>query len=433
MPTAQMNLPYIVASQAQKEVTHNEALNVLDVLAQLSVLSATTATPPGSPAEGDSYIVPASPTGAWAGQAGKVAAYYTGWIFHTPREGWLAYVRDTDKTFIHNGTAWAAYRRFLPAGSAAAPALTADADTDTGLSFPSADTISISTGGVERAQITGTGLFGVNITPTARLHVNNTTNNIAASIASNEASKNGLLVNISSTSYASDQLSLTNSTTAGTGFNFITCISSGSDTEFRVRGDGTVFSDGGTAMSTPADYADAFEWEDGNPENEDRVGFAVVVGREGKIRKAMPSDKREDIIGIISGNPSVCGRTAWNGWSQKYLRDDFNRPIWEEASYSAWEEKGEDGALRMRGYFIDDMPDDAVVPEGAVRSIRPRRALNPAHNPQKEDAYIPRLLRKEWDAVGLCGCLPLRKGQPTHPRWVKLRTISNDVEEWLVR
>src|SRR5438876_1936649 len=103
-----LTLPYIIAAQAQKHVTHNEAIRALDALVQLMVLDKDLASPPGSPADGDRYIVASSPTGAWAGQAGKVAAYQDGaWAFFTPREGWLAWVADEDKLYFHDGSAWA--------------------------------------------------------------------------------------------------------------------------------------------------------------------------------------------------------------------------------------------------------------------------------------------------------------------------------------
>ena len=65
--TTHLLLPYILAAQAQKHVTHNEALRVLDNLVQLAVLDRDLNAPPGAPAEGDRYIVKASPapTGAW--------------------------------------------------------------------------------------------------------------------------------------------------------------------------------------------------------------------------------------------------------------------------------------------------------------------------------------------------------------------------------
>ncbi|MFN6339484.1 MAG: DUF2793 domain-containing protein, partial [Cyanobacteriota bacterium] len=78
MPTPRLLIPYLSTSQAQKEVTHNDALNVLDGWVQASVVSRTLATPPVSPTEGVLYLVGASPTGAWAGQANELAQYLSG-------------------------------------------------------------------------------------------------------------------------------------------------------------------------------------------------------------------------------------------------------------------------------------------------------------------------------------------------------------------
>jgi hypothetical protein len=106
--TPNLDLPYLMAAQAQKHVTHNEALRSLDAIVQLSVLDKDLAAPPGSPAEGDAYIVAAAPTGAWTGQAGKVAAWQDGaWAFYTPREGWLAWVADENTIYAYDGSAWA--------------------------------------------------------------------------------------------------------------------------------------------------------------------------------------------------------------------------------------------------------------------------------------------------------------------------------------
>ena len=60
-----------------------------------------------------------------------------------------------------------------------------------------------------------------------------------------------------------------------------------------------------------------------------------------------------------------------------------------------------------------------------------RRKLNPDWN--KDTSYISRVDRKEWDTVGLMGKLRLKKGQPTGTNWIKMRDISDTVEEWLVR
>ncbi|MBI2720353.1 MAG: DUF2793 domain-containing protein [Rhizobiales bacterium] len=76
--TPLLGLPLIEAAQAQKHVTHNEALLQLDAAVHLSVVNRTSVAPPASPAEGDRYLVAASATGAWAGNSGKIAAWQAG-------------------------------------------------------------------------------------------------------------------------------------------------------------------------------------------------------------------------------------------------------------------------------------------------------------------------------------------------------------------
>ena len=108
--TSNLELPFIMAAQAQKHVTHNEALRALDAVVQLMVLDKDLSAPPGSPADGARYIVAASPTGAWVGHAGHIAAYQDGaWAFHVPREGWLAWAADEDTLYVWTGSAWAAF------------------------------------------------------------------------------------------------------------------------------------------------------------------------------------------------------------------------------------------------------------------------------------------------------------------------------------
>ena len=105
--TPNLRLPYILAAQSQKHVTHNEAIRALDAVVQLAVLDRDLSSPPGSPAEGARYIVAASPSGAWSGQAGRIAAFQDGaWAFYEPGEGWLAWVADEDMLLVWSGTAW---------------------------------------------------------------------------------------------------------------------------------------------------------------------------------------------------------------------------------------------------------------------------------------------------------------------------------------
>ncbi len=107
--TSNLFLPYILAAQAQKHVTHNEALRKLDALVQISVTDRDLAAAPAAPLEGARYIVAAAPTGVWAGHAGKIAAWQDGaWAFYQPRQGWLAWIEDEGIAVVFNGTAWTA-------------------------------------------------------------------------------------------------------------------------------------------------------------------------------------------------------------------------------------------------------------------------------------------------------------------------------------
>jgi len=90
--TPNLALPYLAAAQAQKHVTVNEALDHLDGIVQLSVISSTLTVPPANPTEGDRYIVATGATGAWAGWDGSVAHFSSGaWLRLIPLTGWLAW------------------------------------------------------------------------------------------------------------------------------------------------------------------------------------------------------------------------------------------------------------------------------------------------------------------------------------------------------
>jgi hypothetical protein len=201
------------------------------------------------------------------------------------------------------------------------------------------------------------------------------------------------------------------------------------DQEFQFRGDGHAYADN-TWNANGADYAEYFEWSDSNPDAEDRRGISVVLDGD-KIREAVAG---EEPIGVISGNPSVVGDDAWNKWSGKYLRDDFGTYLREAFTAVEWQdENGE-----TQSYESDRVPDGVIVPDDAVTKTvdnngdtLTRRVLNPDYDP--DVTYVPREERPEWDAVGLMGKLRIRKGQVTGARWIKMRDISDSVEEWLVR
>lgn len=135
-----------------------------------------------------------------------------------------------------------------------------------------------------------------------------------------------------------------------------------------------------TFGSSGADYAEFFEWRDGNKKAEDRRGLFVTLDGD-KIRLATAAD--DYIVGVISANPSVVGDVQSENWHGMYKKDVFGQPLTEtvEVPESTNEETGE------------------VVPAHTFT----RYVVNPDYDPDEE--YTSREFRKEWACVGLMGKL----------------------------
>ncbi len=133
--TANLDMPYILPSQAQKHVTHNEALQILDAITQLTV-TATLTAPPSDPQEGSCFAIATSATGIWSARDGKLAFRQDGgWIYITPREGWRGWFLAEDRLRIHDGSAW---QVFDAIGTPAKIGINATADLTNRLSLSSA-------------------------------------------------------------------------------------------------------------------------------------------------------------------------------------------------------------------------------------------------------------------------------------------------------
>jgi hypothetical protein len=105
--TANLGLPFIEGSQAQKHVTHNEGLRILDAAIQIAVLDLTRTSPPSSPAEGERHVVASGATGAWAGHVNAIATWQDGaWAFLAARAGWCIWSVADDVMFVFDGTHW---------------------------------------------------------------------------------------------------------------------------------------------------------------------------------------------------------------------------------------------------------------------------------------------------------------------------------------
>jgi len=162
-----MGLILLEEAQAQKHVTVNAALTRLDALAHLRLQSVSSDAPPLSPVEGDVWAVPASPTGAWSGQAGKLAIWITGaWAFVTPQEGWVAWVIDAASAAAFREGEWT--RDAVLGGGArlavvpieAEIALTSGATVDSAAIIPADSHIQALSGRVIEA-VTGPDTFSV--------------------------------------------------------------------------------------------------------------------------------------------------------------------------------------------------------------------------------------------------------------------------------
>lgn len=145
-----------------------------------------------------------------------------------------------------------------------------------------------------------------------------------------------------------------------------------------IKGDNTT-STISTRVNTGADYAEMFEWLDGNPNNEDRRGMFVTLEGD-KIKLASNGDY---ILGVVSSNPSIVANTYTDEWAGKYLEDEF-------------------------GVYLTDENNN--------------RVLNPEF--KSEEKYISRLDRPEWTAIGMLGILNVRHdGTATVNRYV---TVNKD-------
>jgi len=259
-------------------------------------------------------------------------------------------------------------------------------------------------------------------------------------------------------------------------FNAQSNISVSTDTEFLLRGDGEAYADG-SWNNSGADYQEYFESSDGS---ELEVGKSVVLDSDTIRVYNAATDDADAIVGVTrpqadNKNSAVVGNTAWNHWTDKYLTDDWgvylreDVTVWEwddvlatesdvvEAVDATYYEEGDEipdgksvGDIKteaVEGVAVGDVKikadscyerneaDDWTPPEGAVSSTQSIRKLNPAYSVEVDDEtnYTPRSDRDEWNLIGLLGQVQIKAGEPTNPRWIKMKNISDAVELWMIR
>ena len=104
--TARLNMPNLVSGQAQKEITHNMALQRLDAFVQTAVENMALVTPPAG-VEGNLYVVGTPASAAWAGKEGQLAYFVSGtWAFYVPFEGMRVWNKATAEAMVYKAAAW---------------------------------------------------------------------------------------------------------------------------------------------------------------------------------------------------------------------------------------------------------------------------------------------------------------------------------------
>ena len=184
--------------------------------------------------------------------------------------------------------------------------------------------------------------------------------------------------------------------------------SSAAGNAFKVLFNGKTFADG-EYSGAGADYAEMFEWKDGNPNNEDRVGRFVTLEND-KIRLAKFTDSY--ILGIVSGAPTIIGDNPMR-WQGKYLNDEWGRPIYGDVEVKYIETE------------VDENGETSRVEKTRIDHVM---KINPEWDSSLE--YKSREVRPEWSAIGMMGKLLVRQdgtlnaGEFCHPNADGIATKS---------
>ncbi|WP_282078371.1 peptidase G2 autoproteolytic cleavage domain-containing protein [Epibacterium ulvae] len=385
--SSRLDLPLLLPAQAQKHVTHNEALRLLDGLVQLVVQNIHAETPPSGPTVGLAYAIGSSPNGIWAGHALQLAIWQgEGWLYLTPDPGWRLWDLNSAQMWVWSGTNW----QSLPCYRTPQIGINSSADSDNRLTVAAQASLFNHEGQghqlkVNKARSSDTASFVLQNAFSGRAEIGLAgSDDLSVKLSANGSQWDEALVLSAANG---PRLRLRQSASTGD----LLQGEAGGAVQFRLSANGNGHCTG-SWQAGGADYAEFFEWADGNPDDEDRRGLSVVLDGD-KIR---PARDQEIPIGVISATPALLGDADLAEWPGKYQRDAFGARLYHS------------------------------TPSGEKE---PR--LSAVFDPTQ--TYIPRSARSEWAIVGLLGKLVLRAGQPTDPRWRYLSPHGDGLERWLVR
>jgi len=156
------------------------------------------------------------------------------------------------------------------------------------------------------------------------------------------------------------------------------------------------------------DFAEFFEWSDGNPNGEDRIGHTVAVdGLTGKIKIATEGDA---VIGVVSGTAAFTANCAAMGWHGKYIRDEWGR---------------------YRFDLVKDADGNQLYSDANNKHEKITMVENPDWDSTQE--YYSREERKEWDKIGIIGQCYVRKTAVIPSSWIKLKEIDSTKDFYLIK
>ena len=193
-------------------------------------------------------------------------------------------------------------------------------------------------------------------------------------------------------------------------------------------------------MKIASGYAEMFEWEDGNPNKEDRTGLTVALVGD-KIKLAQGNDMPIGVIGGDNTSVAAISNASPHEWHKKHLRDVAGRLLWEGQVMVEWIDKG-----FRHWYETDRLPDGITIPDNAtyyyeLNGHKLQREILSEEYKQKHGTvpgYEPRWERQEWGIVVLLGRAVIREGCVCNPLWKRLKLQDGElygqsVAEWLIR
>ena len=208
-------------------------------------------------------------------------------------------------------------------------------------------------------------------------------------------------------------------------------VSANKENVFKVDGNGSAYS-AGEFYSNSRGYAEMFEWADKNNRNEERVGFTVAFDSTGKIISA---DEGDNVIGVVVNSAAFVGNTAWNHWQGKKLKNSLDSTATTEFHVIEWLEME---TSLLKSFDKTTLSSSFIMPENAaeIQSDSNGNSFVKTKNSAGYDSnknYVSRINRNSWEMICVLGVAPVYKGQQTGKNWIKIKSLNDELELWLIR